>query len=212
MNPERYSKGWTERKVLYHLYYAYAKNTKYFCRNKYVYDWESDGFCQTKVGMHTEFEVKVTRSDFVKEKKHKAKKHKFLREVWESKGEILKNPKYNPDRKNSKQYKKYCPNTFNIVCQENLILPEDIEEVFPYAGLLYVRDDGSIKTVKRTKIHTLKQDMSKVLLDKFYWRVSHLDYELYQLKKGFEAISPEKLKDGKYMTKFVKDFLKKAKV
>ena len=212
MNPERYSKGWTEKKVLYHLYNHFRANSKYFCRNKFVYDWESDGFFMTKSGMAYELEVKVTRSDFAKETKDKKKKHDFLSSVWESGGEVLKNPRYNPTKPNSNEFKAFCPNKFNIVCQAELIYPEEVEEIFPYAGLMWVTDDGKVINKSKKQLHKLKQDIKPVLLDKFFWRVHHLDYELYNLKSEFEKLPKSTLSDGAKMTKFIKDFIKKVKV
>lgn len=212
MNPERYSKGWTEKKVLYYLYQYYRDKSKYFCRNKYIYDWESDGFFMTKSGLSHELEVKVSRSDFNKELKHKEKKHAFLKEVWECGGENLRNNNYNPSNKYSKEFLKFCPNKFTIVCQEELIYPEDIEDEFPYSGLSWVSDKGKITVKKRAEVHKVKQNIKPILLDKFFYRTHHLDYELYMLKAAFDKLPKETLQDGVKMTKFIKEFMKKVKI
>lgn len=59
-----------------------------------------------------------------------------------------------------------CPNSLYYACPENLI---KIEEVPPYAGLIYVQDNHDCILVKKAPyIHKTKQDMTKVLLKKFY--------------------------------------------
>ncbi len=62
-----------------------------------------------------------------------------------------------------------CPNQLYFCCPEGLLKPEEIP---PYAGLLYCLPT-EIKMVKKAPyIHKNKQDLTKVLLQKFHnlWR------------------------------------------
>lgn len=215
---ERYTKHHTEKSLLYDLYNNYAKSNYYFSRNKYIFNgpsklsWESDGFYQTKSGLTYELEIKKSRSDWAKERKDKERKHKFLLDVYESSGEILKNPKYNPEKKNSKLYNYYAPNYFIMVCQEGLIMPEEVEEAFPYGGLKWVTDSGRVKTKLRAKLHPLKQNLNDVLLEKFYWRTSHLEYELYKNRKIYRNMDKKSLQDPEKVNEFLINMFKDLKI
>lgn len=59
-----------------------------------------------------------------------------------------------------------CPNSLYFACPENLI---KIDEVPVYAGLIYVQDAYNCTVIKKAPyIHKTKQDMTKILLKKFY--------------------------------------------
>lgn len=59
------------------------------------------------------------------------------------------------------------PNRFYFACPEGLIHPDQTPH---YAGLFYVTEDGRLVKVKEAPfIHKEKMDLTKVLLDKFYW-------------------------------------------
>lgn len=214
---ERYSKNFTEKILQYCLYDRYKdnKNLKFFMRNKYVFkgdwrggDFESDVILINKNNISESKECKISRSDFSKEQgPHKKKKHEFLLKVYESEGEYLRNPKYNPDRKNSKEFRYTCPNKFTIVCQEGLIMPEEVESFVPYAGLQWVMNDGKVKTKLRNKLHPLKIDLTETLLWKFYNNSNRLDYNSYILARDYKYLEdkndPQKLNE--LIEKFISD-------
>ena len=213
---ERYGKSHTEKSVLYNLYMKYHRDYDFFCRNKYVFHgegdnlWESDGFMLSKSNLSTEFEVKVSRSDWAKEQKDKKPKHEFLLKTFKEKGENLRNPKYNPDKNKSKEYLYTAPNYFNVVCQEGLIQPEEVQEVFPYAGLKWVMDSGAVRTKLRVKLHPIKIDLSEKLLYKFYYKVDDYDYHSYILRKEYNSLKKAKSETG--YKKIVEKYLKGVKV
>ena len=96
---------------------------------------EADVLSILKSGYITEFEVKISRSDF----KADAKKHKWKH--------------YELRIKNS------IPNYFYYVCPENLI---DKSEIQSYAGLIYVSMEG-LKIIKKAKIlHRHKHDLLRI--------------------------------------------------
>lgn len=213
---ERYSKDFTEKILQYALYdkYKESKSLRFFMRNKYLFkgpwrggDFESDVILVNKNGLTESKECKISRSDFSKEQgAHKKNKHEFFREVYESGGECLRNPKYNPDRKNSKEFSYTAPNKFTIVCQEGLIMPEEVENFAPYAGLQWVKNDGKVLTLIRNKLHPLKIDLTDTLLNKFYHNSNKLDYASYILARDYKDMDKPTVADmKKLIEKFVSD-------
>lgn len=53
-------------------------SVKYMAENLFLYDWESDFWIMMKSGLCYEFEIKISRSDFFNDFKHKQKKHLAL--------------------------------------------------------------------------------------------------------------------------------------
>ncbi len=70
-----------------------------------------------------------------------------------------------------------CPNKFWYVCPAGVI---PVEEVPEYAGLMYIDPETRrFKTIKRAPfIHKEKQDLTQILLDKFYWLSFNLKNKL----------------------------------
>jgi hypothetical protein len=204
---DKYSKGWTEKKIQYVLYNNYAKTHKYCCRNKYLFSddsskfWESDWFMM-KNGLTYEDEIKCHSTDVAKEQSVKGKKHEFFRKVYESKGQYLLKEDGSP--------KYYCPNYYVFVCQEGLIEVDYVRENYPYAGLRWITDDGKIKTKINKKLHPIKQDMTERLLNKFYWNSSNLDYWSFKLANGYKHLGDDpKPKDLKNI---IENFIKETKL
>lgn len=74
-----------------------------------------------------------------------------------------------------------CPHKFSYICPKNLI---GVEEVPEYAGLYYVSDTGLIREVKRAPfIHKENLDLTKTLLDKFYYKSLNLENKLRMYEK-----------------------------
>lgn len=108
------------------------------CENvKYLFsDWEIDVLSLNKSDYLTEFEVKVSRSDF----KADSKKRKW--QFYERKVETM------------------ISNYFYYACTNGLI---SVNEIPVFAGLLYVTNDG-IETIKKAPLlHKAKHDRNKVL-------------------------------------------------
>lgn len=109
------------------------------CENvKYLFsDWEIDVLSLNKSDYLTEFEVKVSRSDF----KADAKKKKW--KFYHNTNEWLK-----------------VANYFYYACPKGLILETELP---PFAGLIYV-SNGGIEVVKKAPLnHKHKHDRNKVL-------------------------------------------------
>lgn len=59
------------------------------------------------------------------------------------------------------------PNKFYYCCPKNLI---PLELIPPYAGLYYIDENMRMTEVKKAPfIHKEKEDLTQILLDKFYW-------------------------------------------
>lgn len=65
-----------------------------------------------------------------------------------------------------------CPNKFWYCCPKGVI---PIEEIPEYAGLYYLDNNMRMTVQKKAPfIHKEKQDLTQVLLDKFYWESMNL--------------------------------------
>lgn len=104
----------------------HAKGRSLFGFNCYLYDWESDFLSISEKNLATEIEVKRTRSDFLRDK-HKRKFKKL----------------------GSGFFRDQLPNYFSYACPVDVIMVSDLPH---YAGLIYVREDGSYKSIKRPKL------------------------------------------------------------
>ena len=211
---EKYSKGWTEKLIVYCLHNKYNELSKYFVRNKYVFEgdfsrgssWESDVFRMTEGGLTIEEEIKCHKTDVAKEQSVKGAKHEFLLRTWEEQGENLRNPKYNPNRKNSKEFLHTCPNKFNFVCQEGLIDEDYVREKYPYAGLIHIKPNGKCRTIIRNKLHPIKIDLTDTLIKKFYNNSNRHDYASYILARDYKHLDkPTAAQLKKIIEKFVSD-------
>ena len=136
----------------------------------FIYSWESDVWILTKSELAYEFEIKISRSDFFNDFKHKTRKHSFLGAV-------------------NKEYLNGIPNYFYYVVPKGLITKEEVPE---YAGLCYV--DGEIlytikKAPKLTPKKTSAEDLN--LTDKFYYNYRH-----WRNKSGDNQILLEEYRSG----------------
>lgn len=154
----------TEKKIQESLKLILSQ-PRFILNNLYVFGWESDVLILTKSGYWYEFEIKISKSDFKNDFKHKNDKHVNML---------------------SNQLETRKPNYFNYVVPENLI---SIEEIPEYAGLIYITESGRTKTIKNApKLHREKVDPNKLgLLDKFYYNMQNAKFS--------EKISLIKLKD-----------------
>ena len=67
----------TEQSIQQRLNHFFA-SWKYNVDGLYVFQWESDKLIWTKSGYIYEFEIKISRSDFKNDFKHKKEKHIIL--------------------------------------------------------------------------------------------------------------------------------------
>lgn len=188
---------YTEEFMLQHLNYFFAQNSvKYNVDNLYIFEWESDKFIKTRSGLIYEFEVKVSKSDFKNDFKHKKDKHIILE------GEEKYGDKYLPkyyelieeNRKRNgewgvQQFKKYAdddksymvgghkrPNFFYYCTPPDIVT---VDEVPWYAGLIWINEYGTIFIKKKApKLHGEKlKDGDLGLGEKFYYSMDKWRHE-----------------------------------
>lgn len=98
-----------------------------------VFDWEVDLFSVGKSGMTYEFEVKISRADFLKDKNKR-------------KWEFLK-------------WKKITPNYMSYVCPQGLITEKEIPD---FMGLYYYSDSEITEIKKPAQRHKIAIDINDV--------------------------------------------------
>lgn len=138
------------------------------CENvSMLFSHEADVLSMNKNGYLIEFEVKISRSDFLAD----LKKSKW--QFYEHKAE------------------KSTPNYFYYVCPKNLILLEEIQN---FAGLIYFSEEG-LEVIKNAKLlHKYKRDkvevltkFSRVMSERMYLGGCRLTYENKERRKQREA-------------------------
>lgn len=108
------------------------------CENIHLLHHEADVVSVSKSGVMREFEVKVSRRD-------------YLRDSTKCKRQFL-----------DVAHRQKSPNYFSYVCPAGLIKPSELPA---YAGLYYVTDDLRVHEVKApAKLHGYKHDMYGLLL------------------------------------------------
>lgn len=106
------------------------------CENVSFFSHESDVLSINKSGYLTEFEIKISRSDF----KADFKKRKWLKHNFNNENRIA--------------------NRFYYVCPKGMILENEVPD---FAGLIYYLDDVLIYVKTAPLLHKTKHDKDKVL-------------------------------------------------
>ena len=180
----------TEQTIQKRLNHFFA-SWKYNVDGLFVFSWESDKLLWTKAGYIYEFEIKISRSDFKADFKHKIAKHVVLSSAMPGE-QVLdkslfeefasqKRKKYHDlsdqylrewfDRDMDVKDKK-MPNYFYYAVPEGLIQPD---EVPPYAGLLWLTKEykyggGIIRKKQAPRLHKTKYTDGELDLgQKFYY-------------------------------------------
>lgn len=131
---------------------------KYEMENLFVFGWESDYLCITKSDLIYECEIKISRSDFQNDFKHKKEKYLLL----ESKEKDVAADNKKPDY-------------FYYAVPEGMITKDEVPE---YAGLIYVSKASGSNNVFSTcsvvkqapRLKKEKTDLGSLnLRDKFYY-------------------------------------------
>lgn len=138
----------TERSIIEVLNKNFMSSPKYILNNLYVYSWESDFLVITKSWYAYEIEVKISVSDFKNDFK-KSKKHKYI----------------------SSGNAKFVPNYFYYAVPEGMI---SVDDVPPYAGLIYIKGNRMYISKAAPKINNNKMDLKVFgmsLMDKFYYNM-----------------------------------------
>jgi len=180
----------TEQSIQKRLNHFFA-SWKYNVDGLFVFSWESDKLLWTKAGYIYEFEIKISRSDFKADFKHKIAKHLILASAMpdEHEAEPSLFEEFAKQKRKKYQYLsdedlhdwwerekdvtgKRMPNYFYYAVPEGLIQPE---EVPPYAGLLWLTKEykyggGIIHKKKAPRLHDTKyKDGELDLGEKFYY-------------------------------------------
>jgi len=182
----------TEASICSTLNNKYNGNSRYKLSNAFVFkqNWESDFFVLKENGYSYEFEVKISRSDFLNDKK-KVDKHLIL-ETGKyisigSKGTFNTQTKiWDYKEVKTEVAHEYRPNKFYYVVPAGMI---SIDEIPAYAGLMYIDDYSQITTVKEAPfIHKLKLDYEQTLCGKFYAYWINCKNEIRLLKQEVEYL------------------------
>lgn len=172
---------WTEKKAqdVLRKNFLSESTKKYEITNLYVYGWESDYLVITRSNVVYEIEIKISKSDFKNDFKHKEDKH-LLFEGGNRLGKFSK--------------KGGMPNYFYYAVPNGLIAPEEVPE---YAGLIYLQPWGATIVKEGKKLTDEKFDSDKMrLTDKFY-------YNMLSWQRKYEEVidSANEIKDLKRQLK-----------
>jgi hypothetical protein len=180
----------TEQSIQQRLNHFFA-SYKYKADGLYVFSWESDKLIWTKSGYIYEFEIKISRSDFKNDFKHKKEKHIVLastiaRDTAKEMQMSLFEQKEQENNHWSREMLerrygdidamakgKRMPNYFYYAVPTGMLEPD---EVPPYAGLIYI--DSEYRYVKQSyrivkeapQLHKTKYTDAELNLgEKFYY-------------------------------------------
>ena len=152
-----------------------------------MFDWEVDLFSVNKAGMTYEFEVKISRSDFLRDKKKK----KWAMYDWKD--------------------KKRLPNYMAYVCPSGLI---NIDEIPDFFGLFYY-ENGEITPIKPPKqIHDTVKDFNEINMKiaRMYSQREFLGRTLIShLNKEIRERNAERLKERQENAKKFELFMKEKR-
>ncbi len=163
----------TEREIQYRLWYyrACISTNLFMVPNAFIWHWEADLLYVTPSGFATEWEIKLSRSDFKADFK-KTYKHLILNEG--------KRPSGEPAWDSNKIKHDIGPKYFYYACPEGLIKAEEVPE---YAGLFYIYETGAsatlIKQAPRRKVKPLTDKQKIQLYEKGlrrYWSTQEKMY------------------------------------
>jgi len=178
---------------------GFIASPKYSVDGLFVFGWESDKLIWTKAGYIYEFEIKISRSDYMNDFRHKVEKHLLLNSAMPDEstvtreadlfGNLLKEKRKRYPQITMEQAKdrmkpvgERMPNYFYYAVPEGLL---DADEVPPYAGLVYITtckdgfEDQPDKWLHRIKIvrkapqlHKTKYTDAELNLgEKFYYNM-----------------------------------------
>ena len=180
----------TEQSIQQRLNYFFA-SYKYKADGLYVFSWESDKLIWTKSGYIYEFEIKISRSDFKNDFKHKKEKHIVLASTIDrDKAKEIQMSLFEQKEQENRHWSremlesrygdidamvkgKRMPNYFYYAVPTGMLEPD---EVPPYAGLIYI--DSEYRYVKQSyrivkeapQLHKTKYTDAELNLgEKFYY-------------------------------------------
>ena len=201
---------------------GFIASPKYRVDGLFVFGWESDKLIWTKAGYIYEFEIKISRSDYMNDFRHKVEKHLLLNSAMPDEstvareadlfGNMLKEKRKRYPQITMEQAKdrmkpvgERMPNYFYYAVPEGLL---DADEVPPYAGLVYITTckDGfedqpdkwlhSIKIVRKApQLHKTKYTDAELNLgEKFYYNMKTWQHN-YREQVDYSLMYRQRLQD-----------------
>lgn len=189
----------------------------------FVFGWESDKLIWTKAGYIYEFEVKISRADYMNDFKHKVEKHLLLNsampdEHTETREADLFDNLIKEKRKRypqitmeqaknmQKSVGERMPNYFYYAVPEGML---EADEVPPYAGLIYIGEEKGLTIVREApRLHTTKYTDGELNLgEKFYYNMKTWQRN-YREQMGYSLMYRERLQhelDSKNQEKSYKE-------
>lgn len=211
----------TEQKIQ-RVLSGFITSPKYRVDGLFVFGWESDKLIWTKAGYIYEFEIKISRSDYLNDFRHKAEKHLLLNSALPDESTVAREADLfdNLLKEKRKRYPQITmeqakdrmkpvgermPNYFYYAVPEGLL---DADEVPPYAGLVYIttRKDGfedqpdkwlhRIKIVRKApQLHKTKYTDAELNLgEKFYYNMKTWQRN-YREQVDYSLMYRERLQD-----------------
>lgn len=210
---------------------AFFASWKYNVDGLFVFGWESDKLIWTKAGYIYEFEVKISRADYMNDFRHKAEKHlllnsalpDFRQEAREQDlfGNLLrqKRKRYpqitmEQARQRMKPVGERMPNYFYYAVPDGML---EADEVPPYAGLIYIHEERGFTIAREApRLHTTKYTDGELNIgEKFYYNMKTWQRK-YREQVDYSVMYRERLQaelDSKHQEKSYRemaDELKKA--
>lgn len=152
---------------------------------------EADVFGISGSGHMYEYEIKISRSDFLADFKNKQYKHRLL----SSKEAVHTYAKWYKGKKTGETYDQIClPNRFYYACPKGLI---DVSELPEYAGLIYI-DNGKYVEVKPAPLlhkhkanEVIYKNIATILSQRVEWGCAYMSYKQKEKEKWFETVNKE---------------------
>jgi hypothetical protein len=201
---------------------SFIASPKYSVDGLFVFGWESDKLLWTKAGYIYEFEIKISRSDYKNDFKHKVEKHVLLNSALPDKNtkarevslfdNLLKEKRKRYPQITAEQAKRMkksvgerMPNYFYYAVPEGLLEPD---EVPPYAGLVYITTykgsceneptkwRHSYKVIRKApQLHKTKYTDGELSLgEKFYYNMKTWQRN-YRKQVDYSLMYRERLQD-----------------
>lgn len=201
---------------------GFIASPKYHVEGLFVFGWESDKLIWTKAGYIYEFEIKISRSDYMNDFRHKVEKHLLLNSALPDESTVAREADLfgNLLKEKRKRYPQITrgeaklmmkpvgermPNYFYYAVPEGLL---DADEVPPYAGLIYITtykgsfEDQPDKWLHRIKIvrkapqlHKTKYTDAELNLgEKFYYNMKTWQHN-YRKQVDYSLMYRQRLQD-----------------
>lgn len=189
----------TENKIQKALNSFFA-SWRYNVDGLFVFRWESDKLIWTKAGYIYEFEIKISRSDYRNDFKHKAEKHLLLNsKIPNKKSQAIQQDLFENLLKEKRKHYPSIPIEYVHGYPEDTRLPNYFfyavpkgmlseDEIPPYAGLVEIEENGMIgRIIQAPRLHSEKYTDGELNLgEKFYynmksWQRRHKEETQYAL-------------------------------